>query len=83
MISMCCGLSSAGLRVSQVDRETIWANGLPDLSVLGLHKSSPREKALDYLPLENNAFPQEQNQTKSPKLNPHLATIIDLYNQMC
>lgn len=26
----------------QVARETIWANGLPDLSVLALRKSSPR-----------------------------------------
>lgn len=42
MYIMCRGLFSAGLQVSQIDRETIWANGLPDLSLLALRKSSPR-----------------------------------------
>lgn len=39
---MCHDLFSAGLQISQVDRETIWANGLPDLSVLAVRKTSPR-----------------------------------------
>lgn len=39
---MCHDLFSAGLQISQVDRETIWANGLPDLSALAVRKTSPR-----------------------------------------
>lgn len=42
LMIMCRGLFSAGLQVSQVDRGTIWASGLPDLSVLALRNSSPR-----------------------------------------